>query len=61
MNLSFVRILSVSSLALAAVFTLSAAPSDAAPRRKAPAAQPALPWTETAAQLRDRAMAGTIA
>ena len=61
MNLSFVRILSVSSLALAAVFTLSAAPSDAAPRKKAPAAQRALPWIETAAQLRDRAMVGTIA
>lgn len=61
MNLSFVRILSVSGLALAAALSLSAGSSDAAPRKKAPAAVRTLPWAETAATLRDRALAGSIA
>ena len=61
MNLSFVRILSVSGLTLAAALALSAGSSDAAPRKKAPPAARTLPWTETAAALRDRALAGSIA
>ena len=61
MNSSFVRILSVSSMALAAALTLSAGTSDAAPRKKAPPAAHTLPWAETAAMLRDKALAGSIA
>ncbi len=57
----FVRVLSVSSLALVAAASLAAASqADAAPRKKAPAVK-ALPYTETAAQLRDKALQGTIA
>lgn len=61
MNSSFVRILSISGLALVSALSLSAGTSDAAPRKKAPAASAGLPWTDTAAQLRDRAMAGSMA
>ncbi len=55
-----VRTLSVSGLALAVALSLTAAPSMAAQKKRPDAAQ-TLPYEATAAQLRDKALKGTIA
>ena len=56
-----VRVLSVSTLALAAAASLAVAPDAIAAPKKKPAAVKDLPLHETAARLRDRALQGTIA
>lgn len=61
MSPSLLRVLGASALAAVAAASLGGAPDAfAAPRKKAPAVR-TLPWVETAAALRDKALQGTIA